>query len=426
MTGAGGFLGRWLCRALLRQGWDVHGTQRRAAVPDAVVAWDADLREPEAWARIFAEVRPDAVFHLAATVDVQRTPDAYPMRLDDIAAVTDRVARSCLDAGARLVHVGTCEEYGDGPVPFREDQRLQPVSPYSAAKAAASLWVDTLMRTQGLRATVVRPFLTYGPGQGGRGLVPAAARAALAGVPFAMTAGTQTREWNHVADIAEGLARAADPRAVGHTLNLGGGPERSVRDVAARVFDLAGADPALLQVGALPARPGEIPRFYGDHTRFHALLGAPPRASLDQGLQEVLASLRDTPPPSPRPLRERLRVQPVRRVEDPRGALDKLWPGPVSGEVYRVTARPGQDRGHHLHRRMGEWFMALEGEGALGVADPDTGASLWMPLGRERVYVPAGVAHALRNTGTTPFTALAVAERGYDPGDVASYRVPEP
>ena len=119
---------------------------------------------------------------------------------EGVVQLTERVAQACLQADVRLVHVGTCEEYGDGPCPFYEDQLPQPVSPYSTAKVAATLRVLALHRTRGLRVTVARPFLTYGPGQTGDRLIPAAIRAALGGTPFAMTEGRQTREVNYVED----------------------------------------------------------------------------------------------------------------------------------------------------------------------------------------------------------------------------------
>lgn len=121
-----------------------------------------------------------------------------------------------------------------------------------------------------------------------------------------------------------------------------------------------------------------------------------------------------------------LRVEPVVVHADGRGSLHKLLPGPVPGEVYLVRVAPEQSRGHHRHARMGEWFTALDGEGVLGVLDPQTGAAQHLSLDGVRVWVPAGLGHALFCTGAGAFVVLALAERGHDPADVEPCVVPGP
>ncbi len=271
VTGASGFLGGALVHHLESQGRTVRRWSRDEAL---------DLQGV------------DEVFHLASPVDPSRDADMVAM-FEGVVQLTERVAQACLQADVRLVHVGTCEEYGDGPCPFYEDQLPQPVSPYSTAKVAATLRVLALHRTRGLRVTVARPFLTYGPGQTGDRLIPAAIRAALGGTPFAMTEGRQTREVNYVDDMVRGIALAAAPRAEGVLLNMGGGSEHGVRDLAATVFRLAGADPSLVKAGALPRRGGEVERFYGDHTRAGELLGHQPVVTLEAGLEETIRHARN-------------------------------------------------------------------------------------------------------------------------------------
>jgi dTDP-4-dehydrorhamnose 3,5-epimerase-like enzyme len=121
-----------------------------------------------------------------------------------------------------------------------------------------------------------------------------------------------------------------------------------------------------------------------------------------------------------------LRIEPLTEHADPRGSLLKLHPAPVEGEVYAVTAVPGASRGHHLHRAMGEWFVAVSGQGSVGAVDPDSGEVHHVDLRGVRVYVPAGWAHALFATGEEPLIAIAMAERLHDPDDVFAQRVPAP
>jgi nucleoside-diphosphate-sugar epimerase len=140
-----------------------------------------------------------------------------------------------------------------------------------------------------LRATIVRPFLTYGPGQTSNRLVPTAIQAALADRGFNATTGRQTREFNFLADMALGLMATANPAVEGQILNLGGGPEHSMREVVEEIYRLVGADSTRVNWGALPDRAGEAERFFGDHSRFQKLLTHRPRTGLTDGLRATIA-----------------------------------------------------------------------------------------------------------------------------------------
>ena len=118
-----------------------------------------------------------------------------------------------------------------------------------------------------------------------------------------------------------------------------------------------------------------------------------------------------------------LRIEPIAVHTDERGSLHKVHPDTVEGEVYLVRARPGVSRGHHLHTSMGEWFTAISGEGMVVVEDPDTGEKEEASLNDQRVYVPAGLAHALFNTGESELVVLACAEAYHDPTDVHPHPV---
>ena len=286
VTGASGFLGRAVCALLQEAGAEVFGTWHSRPLPAAIPGEPMDL--PGGADALIRRVQPQVVLHLAAPVNVARDPALYATMRRGILDGTVEVAEACRAVGARLVAVGTCEEYGDAEAPFREDAAVAPVSPYSALKAAATAWVTMRARTSDLDAVVVRPFRAYGPGGRG-GLIPAACRAALRGEPFEMTDGAQVREWNHVDAIAAGVVAAgAHPDARGRVLNLGGGPRAAVLEVAQTLFALAGADPGLLRPGALPRRAGEVDRFWGDHAAAEALWGRLEQPSLADGLADTL------------------------------------------------------------------------------------------------------------------------------------------
>ena len=294
VTGASGFLGHAVCALLQEYGAEVHAAYRSRPPPPDTLAHHAVL--PDDAAHLFDRAQPEVVLHLASPVHLGSDPALYDGLRRGILDATVAVAAACLQRGVRLVHVGTCAEYGAHAPPIGEDAVLWPASPYAALKAAASQWVLGLTRTTDLQATVVRPFRAYGPHD--RSSVMAQAfRAALSGAALPLSDGAQVREWNDADAIAYGiLCAAVHPEARGQVLNLGGGPRLSVRAVVEAIFAVAEADPALLRFGALPRRPDDAPAFFGDHARATALWGPLPHPDLDRSLHDTLLWYRDEAP----------------------------------------------------------------------------------------------------------------------------------
>jgi dTDP-4-dehydrorhamnose 3,5-epimerase-like enzyme len=104
---------------------------------------------------------------------------------------------------------------------------------------------------------------------------------------------------------------------------------------------------------------------------------------------------------------------------DARGALHKVFPWPVTGEVYAVRVAPGALRGCHLHRISAEFFAVVGGPLRLLLVDPITREKATFELRDQRVRVPAGLAHAVwAPLDARPDTLLLAAmERPHDPAD---------
>lgn len=289
VSGASGFLGTALSRALLAEGAVVDGTYCTGSVPQGVTGHYWEMGAGEASAELIEAARPDWVFHLASPVVLKRDPALLEGLQRQIVAGGKALALACEAQRIPVVVAGTCEEYGDQQAPFHEDLPARPVSPYSTAKAELNAWILHRIQAESLRATIVRPFLTYGPGQRSARLIPTAIQAALKGEGFDATTGLQTREFNFVTDMALALMAAADPQVEGQILNLGGGEERSLREVVEEIYRLAGADSGRVNWGAIPHRAGEVNRFYGDHSCFQKQLKHRPQMGLTDGLRATIA-----------------------------------------------------------------------------------------------------------------------------------------
>ncbi len=241
---------------------------------------------------------PEVVFNLSGYTDQSHSRDNDDRQEREHFAAARGLARAVFpEPGAtslrRWVQTGSNEEYGHNPIPHREDQAPAPVSAYSVAKAAATLYVRMLHQSQGCPVVVVRPFVVYGPGQS-RGLVPFAVRAALEDRAFDTTEGTQCRDFVYVEDIARGFLAAGDtPGVDGEIFNLGSGVETPIRELLKTCCRLAGGGRP--NFGAIPLREGEILRMQADITKAGRLLGWQPEVSLEEGLQRMIEAFRSAP-----------------------------------------------------------------------------------------------------------------------------------
>lgn len=296
VTGTSGFIGSHLARRLVAEGAEVHGLVepgtsrwRIQDIQKQIELYDADLRDYESLKKITQGVKPQKVFHLAARVDVSRSLEIIDEMVEvnirgtlNLLRALDGIAYDC------FINTGTSEEYGDNPTPFREDQTPNPVSPYSAAKAAVTMFCRMLHKTSGLPVITLRPFLTYGPGQESDMLIPSLIRKVSQGEALEMTRGEQTREFNYVEDVVDGFIRASlSPGAIGEIINIGNGREYRVRDVVEMVLRLMNS-PIEPRFGALDYRPGEAWHFYCDNTKARKILGWKPEVSLEDGLRMTI------------------------------------------------------------------------------------------------------------------------------------------
>ena len=306
VTGATGFLGAHLTRRLHGEGALVHvmlrpggARQRIADLLPSLQCVEANLGDTPAVERALATAAPRVVFHLAASTSSRggRGGGADELVERYEANVTDTmrflaVLASRSPALGRVVRTGGLEEYGSGPLPYREDQREAPVSAYSAGQVAVTHFCEMLHRRTALPIVTLRPALTYGPGQSTSFFIPSLIDACLEGRAFRMTAGLQTRDLVYVDDVIDACMAAAIVSGIdGRVINIGTGDEACLRDVAARIVELTGGGD-ILRLGALPDSPGDLARLVCDPSLAASLLQWRARTSLDSGLSRTIAHSR--------------------------------------------------------------------------------------------------------------------------------------
>ncbi|HEX4229462.1 MAG TPA: NAD(P)-dependent oxidoreductase [Bryobacteraceae bacterium] len=292
VTGASGFIGLPVVRALDAEGYDVQGASRSVpASPSPNIVWHrVNLLEPGSVDRLIQESKPDVLVHLAWEMTHGEFWDApVNLRWTD---VTLQLAREfAAGGGTRFVGLGSCAEYSwdnlNAGDPIRETSPRTPRTLYGAAKNEC---LEALSRFFGRGSSVSfawgRLFLPYGPGDRRPTLIPELTRALLAGEPGLLTAGTQIRDFIYVDDAARAIAALAGTSVTG-AFNIATGVGNSVADVAFRVATETGR-PDLLRIGSLASRDGDPSWLVGCPQKITSETGWRPRVPLDEGIRETL------------------------------------------------------------------------------------------------------------------------------------------
>ncbi len=305
VTGAAGFVGVNLCRAL--EG--AHGVVRPGgrewrlpALPASARVHPVDLRDAEAVRRLFQEVRPRVVFHAAAHSAYDGASLGERAR-DDLLALAHLLdaliaARETTESPVeRVVVLGSSLAYGPSARPHREDDRLRPASARGALRAAASDLALGAARAARLPIVELRLFSVYGPWEPLYRLVPRAIRAALTGEELPLTApdaeGGPRRDPVFVADVVEACLRAATaPGIDGRAINVGSGSEVTNEEMV-RAVERAVGRPVRARPGAYPHHGTDTAHWRADVSRAAELLGWRPRHALAEGLAVTVEWMRE-------------------------------------------------------------------------------------------------------------------------------------
>jgi UDP-glucose 4-epimerase len=295
VTGGAGFIGSHVADALVARGDEVHVVDNlsrgaREHVPAEATFLEGDIREP--LADLFDDVRPEACFHLAAQADVRVSVERPDYDADVNVVGTIRVLEAALRTGTQVVFTSTGGAiYGECTRPAREDDPLQPLSPYGASKLAGEGYLATYNRLHGTPHVSLRLGNIYGPRQSAElegGVVAIFLEQMADGAQTVIYGdGRQTRDFVYVADVASALLAAAG--AEGGVYNVGTGVETSVLELHERCRRASGVD---AEAEFAPPRLGELQRSVLDPAAATRALGWRPETTLEPGLAETWRSIR--------------------------------------------------------------------------------------------------------------------------------------
>jgi len=305
VTGGAGFIGSHVVDALLARGDEVtvlddlssgHERNLASALDAGAALVRGDVRDAGSLALLVAHVKPDAIFHLAAQVDVRRSlaDPAHDARTNVEGTINVLEAARGAGGTARVVFSSTGGAiYGETDVmPTPESVPALPMAAYGQSKHCAECYLGLYERLYGMSTIALRFGNVYGPRQdphGEAGVIAIFCGRLRDGVrPKIFGDGSQTRDYIFVTDLVAALLSAAGTDA-GGVVNIGSETETSVLELL-RILSVEHG-PQAPEPEFAPPRTGELERSCLDATRAREVLGWRASTPIAAGLRQTYASV---------------------------------------------------------------------------------------------------------------------------------------
>lgn len=300
VTGANGFTGSNLCKALLEEGADVKAFVKRGGSLFNLNEIKIDLNIAlgditDLTSLMKAMEGIDYVFHSAAVVPVveAREVPSNTIHVNTIGAFN--VAWAAMRSNVkRMLHISTCHIYGNQPenkLPLKEDTVPNPVDIYSSTKFAAELVIKPIIE-QGFDIVISRAFNKYGPGQKGDFFIPKVISQVLRGQAPKLGNPNPTRDYSYVMDIVKGYIAIVEKGRKGEIYHLCSGKETKIGELCNGIIEACNSK---LKPSWESVRSQDISRSYGDCSKTMKELGWKPKISLKEGLEFTVEWWKNNP-----------------------------------------------------------------------------------------------------------------------------------
>jgi dTDP-glucose 4,6-dehydratase len=304
VTGGAGFIGSNYCRFVLRE----HPNDEVVNLDKLTYAGNlenlTDVADDPRYSFVRGDICDeetvegamggvDAVVNFAAETHVDRSihhaGDFIDTDVKGLYVLLEAARKRGVD---RFVHVSTDEVYGSiESGSFKEDDPLNPSSPYSASKAGGELMARAYGHTFGYEPLVTRGSNTYGPYQYPEKVVPLFITNALEDVELPLYGdGMNVRDWLYVEDHCAGIDVVLREGAPGEVYNVGADQERTNLDLTRQILKLVGKGEELIK--HVKDRPGHDRRYSIDSSKLRAL-GWQPRVGFEDGTARTVAWYRE-------------------------------------------------------------------------------------------------------------------------------------
>lgn len=298
VTGAGGFIGAHLSKALVEHGARVQAlvreqtdTTRLSGLNVNCEIVNADLRNFAHVKQVIARVRPQYVFHLATA---RGTADSQSLIETNVIALLNLLEEAGRYDLERFICFTSSLEHSRSDVLHEEGRAPDPVNLFGATKAAGSLLARQAAVEHDFPLTILKPFHVFGPFEPADRFVPRALDAAVSGAPIPLTAAPAFRDYIYVGDVVRAALMAASSKtAQGQEYNIASGNPASNHDVVNHIERLLGRK-LQRDIGAHCEKLVKPPPSRVQISKAWQSFGWKPEYELQDGLRETLEWFRQT------------------------------------------------------------------------------------------------------------------------------------
>lgn len=298
IVGGSGFIGQHIVRRALDLGWQVTSIgltlpENQSDESTNLNYVEADITDRNSLQEVLSGVSFEFVVNCGGYIDHllfkhggRKSIDAHFLGVLNLIEILNR------DLLKAFINIGSSDEYGNLPAPQKESLREASISPYSQAKVATTHFLQMLWRTEKFPATILRLYLTYGPGQDPKRFLPQIIQGCNEGLKFPTSKGEQIRDFCFIRDVVDAIfITFYSTQARGEVINIASGIPISIRTVIDKTVHIIGKGEA--GYGEIPYRIGENMTLYADVSKAKSILGWSPKVSFDEGLQNTIRWYRD-------------------------------------------------------------------------------------------------------------------------------------
>jgi len=301
VTGAGGFVGRYLVAGLINRGHQVFagGIQDvNDSLEEPAKLLHFDITDYQEMEGLINDIKPDGIIHLAAQSMVKRSWEdaALTINVNTIGTINLIIAVKNRMPTAKIINIGTSEEYGltgkDGRL-LEESHPCLPQNPYATSKLAAGQLALQLAQKENLRIVHVRPFNHFGPGQA-LGYAVSDFASQIANIekglkrPVLEVGDVSTqRDFTDVRDVVVAYSMLLENNVENGIYNVCSGTPRSINGILNFLVDNAKI-PIAVEIDKERFRPSDVPLFIGSAAKTKDAVGWEPKRVFENSLLETL------------------------------------------------------------------------------------------------------------------------------------------
>lgn len=294
--GAGGFVGSYLCKEFLNNGYKVSGTDKGegSALPSEVDFYRTDLMQANEVEKLIGQIQPDIIVNLAAISSVGASwnmPQAT-MAINVIGALNIMEAARKSEQKPRILFVGSSEEYVISENPLDENTQLNANNPYGISKVTQEQFAKLYREQYGLKIYCVRPFNHTGIGQRDSFVLPSFCKQ-VAGIDKSGKDGKiqvgnlkVKRDFSHVKDVVRAYRMIVESDNCNQIYNVGSGNAYSLEDMLTYIIGLSNQH-IEIEVDQNRIRPTDQPVICCDRSLIGKELGWEPQYNVYDALKEM-------------------------------------------------------------------------------------------------------------------------------------------